>query len=91
MSEWRSIESAPKDGTDVLVFAPEVGVAVLARFAAPCDFMTEHEGRRYDISDEDWDAPDWFAADFIQGCRLTNDGKPTHWMPLPEPPSPSQE
>lgn len=83
--DWQPIETAPKDGTEILVYAPEIGVPLLARFAAPCDFMTEQEGRRYDILDEDWDEADWFAADFIQGCRLTG-GAPTHWMPLPDPP-----
>jgi hypothetical protein len=38
MSEWKPIESAPKDGTDLLLFSEEVG------FAAGCFFTREEAG-----------------------------------------------
>ena len=82
MSDWQLIETAPKDGTEILVCS-DYGAVILARWVAPCDFLyaSEHEGMA------DFDEPDWFYADFIEGGRLSNEGQPTHWMPLPAPPS----
>lgn len=62
-SWWRPIESAPRDGTTVLLFAPG------------------------------WDTPKtgWtYADDPWQDCPFSSnrdDYVPTHWMPLPAPPS----
>lgn len=63
MGGWQPIESAPKDGTEILLYCPtsEVFVGIYCagwgRGWAP---------RFYD------DTPDFI---------------PTHWMPLPDPPS----
>lgn len=86
MSEWQPIETAPKDGTEVLVYRADTGV-MLARWIAPCDFMTEAEMDHVLDATDDGGDPDWFAADFIGGGRISNDGLPTHWMPLPAPPN----
>lgn len=75
------IESAPKDGTEILVYREDAGW-ILARWIAPCDFLNERELEK--IKDEE--EQDWFYADFIAGGRL-NDGAPTHWMPLPDSPA----
>jgi hypothetical protein len=79
---WQSIDLAPLDGTEVLVYRQDCGI-LLARFIAPCDFLTERE---LEALGDDLDEPDWFCADFVQGCRLDADLKPTHFMLLPEPP-----
>jgi hypothetical protein len=66
MSAWQSIETAPKDGTRVLLHHPHAeDETVVAGFwgewggAGPC-WITDH-------------AEGWL--------------NPTHWMPLPAPPS----
>lgn len=78
----RSIESAPKDGTEILLWRKDAGW-FLARWIAPCDFLHEMELERMGLKDTE--EPDWFYADFVSGGRV-DDGAPTHWMPLPSPP-----
>jgi len=66
---WRPIESAPRDGTCVLVcHAGSVGEA------------------RY-IEDEGW----WWAGAYPTDACGPDSIRPTHWMPLPEPPQPEQK
>jgi hypothetical protein len=70
VTEWRPLETAPKDGTPVLVFREDAGVFT-AHYAAAVDF----------VKDGDCE-PQWWTID---GQDLMAD-LPTHWMPLPEPP-----
>jgi hypothetical protein len=63
--EWQPIETAPKDGTAVLLW--------LSGDAAFFDWMVVGS---YDGDDAGWN-------DGITMFRL----EPTHWMPLPRPPS----
>jgi uncharacterized protein DUF551 len=58
--EWQPIETAPKDGRDLLL--ANIGIVRLA-------FWDEARGGQWSI----WPGRDQFF-------------KPTHWMPLPEPP-----
>jgi hypothetical protein len=93
MSEWQPIETAPK-GKKVIVFGEVPGMShpqtVVARY------WTRHtlpvaEG----FEDEDWvdlsgdgDAympEDWYEETMGEDVAAVN-LKPTHWMPLPEPP-----
>jgi hypothetical protein len=71
MSAWQPMESAPKDGTPVLVFDPphkdcrECGYQVLA----------------YSPRDDEW-----FLCDNDDRAEWqVRDG--AHWQPLPEPPT----
>lgn len=89
-SGWRDIASAPRDGTEILLFAPEVGVPILARWISLRDFLTETEidqmiSETGPMTEDDLDRPDWHYADFVHGGLLT-DGEPTHWQPLPPTP-----
>lgn len=73
MSEWQPIETAPKDGTRVLVFSPDarepqIFVAWLGSFILPGTKGEEDEG---------W--IDAWSDDLV-------DAWPTHWQPLPAPP-----
>lgn len=94
-AQWQPIESAPKDGTEIIGFSPEVGKPLLIRWIAPQDFMTTDECERYMDGVEEADAddaeawlenPDWACADFRSGDFLADDCQPTHWQPLPAPP-----
>lgn len=84
MADWRPIEEAPKDGTEILGWRDDCGV-LLVRWTSLAEFLTDAEREQYDEETEHQE--DWFIADFVQGSRLENDCVPTHWMPLPEPPS----
>ncbi len=73
--EWQPIETAPKDGTCVLV--SNGGGVWAAKFK--------------DVYQSGWKPPcPWFSLmlnkDHIPS-RLQK-GRPTHWMPLPEPSNP---
>jgi hypothetical protein len=71
MSEWQAIETAPKDGTWVLVVIAGYVPSVAHWDADHADWLT---GLPEDVSDEMW-------QEFIEP-----EYKPTHWMPLPEAP-----
>lgn len=79
-SEWQPIETAPKDGTWVLVFSVSFGVL-------PC-------AARWEQSIEGWvnveDEIRLRDADSLEEDDKTADRcrewPLTHWMPLPEPP-----
>ena len=80
---WEPIESAPRDGTEVLGWREDCGV-LLVRFCCCADFLTSDEQEKY-TEDALW-SMDWFCADFREGSRLEGDEAPTHWTPLPEEP-----
>lgn len=69
--DWQPIETAPKDGTPILIFYEEL-----------------YGMRRYSI--RCWDRGDWATAQegWVDEWRqIRPNEKPTHWMPLPEPPN----
>lgn len=70
--EWRPIESAPKDGSDVLV-VNDRGIFV----------AQWNEDGPDNCLDEFWHVRDGKYWHDLRGM------KPTHWMPLPDPPSPA--
>ena len=77
MGEWQPIETAPKDGTPILVFdvsehygdAPRGQTVMVVRYRA-------YSPNDYRAPGGTWEAP-------YGPCSADN---PTHWMPLPEPP-----
>lgn len=75
MSEWQPIETAPKDGTVVLLFVPE---------------STDTDGVRVGFFSY-WAAyGDWYGDESASHSLSNLYGKPTHWMPLPAPPTSQQ-
>lgn len=80
-SPWRDMESAPKDGTRILadcgaVYRKPYAVRVLLWYDA-----LQWEGEYGPDSGWILDLPDeTIDAEFVER-------DPTHWMPLPEPPS----
>ena len=76
MSEWQPIETAPKDGSYILI-AGEGRVTI--------GFYHEDKGKTL-IADA---KPYWQDYDRSYWDRFETDDSwfaPTHWMPLPEPP-----
>ena len=69
--KWEPIDTAPKDGTVILVYREDAGIFT-AHHVSPASIVG---GCDYSES--------WFTTD---GEDLTDD-MPTHWMPLPEPPT----
>lgn len=85
MSDWQPIETAPKDGTEILGYRADCGV-LLIRWTCPFEFCTDEELEK--MGEDSAGQDDWFYADFLTGGRLEGSETPTHWMPLPpHPPS----
>ena len=82
---WQPIETAPKDGTEILAWREGAGV-LLVRWCSCCDFMSDRELEESGLDDETLSAQDWFFADFVEGGRLEGEETPTHWMPIPNGP-----
>jgi hypothetical protein len=76
MSEWQPIETAPKDGTRVIV-AFRNNCVTIARWSDACAFESNDEGPHW---------VEWECDDHFYSSHLTGPNEPTHWMPLPEPP-----
>ncbi len=72
---WQKIETAPRDETLVLLYFPEAPWSIEGNIG-----IGFYSTNADDVPEEDR----WF--------RLESDGnpfdeRPTHWMPLPEPPT----
>lgn len=70
---WQDISTAPKDSTFVLVYEPVLHGIALAAW----------QGRHANAQ--------WYGVDSL-GLRFESaatETRPTHWMPLPEPPHPT--
>jgi len=75
--EWRSIETAPKDGTNVLICCtkPHIGTRMVVAHYMPGGHCIED----HPPIDEGWY--------YNRGSMFDLFVYPTHWMPLPEPPA----
>ena len=76
MSEWQPIETAPKDGSTILVCGPRL------LHAHGFGMATVH----WQMDHEDG-IPWWKIEDGKFGPYDLRGPSPTHWMPLPDPPS----
>jgi hypothetical protein len=72
MSEWRDIETAPKDGSRILVWGEGEMLAVIWSYYWPS--MTAKRGT---------EEPGWVTFTGDIGPLIIA----SHWMPLPTPPS----
>lgn len=78
--EWQPIETAPRDGTTVLVYVPgESLFPTAARYDTPERFEADYGDRDY--MEEGWRWSLGYPCDFHEEVL-----QPTHWMPLPPPP-----
>lgn len=87
---WRPIETAPLDGTPVLLFCP--GMNNWNRLYGLPDIVVG-------IWADDWPGQGWLSdvGDIEGGYESTGDYfvharlAPTHWQPLPPPPTPKEK
>lgn len=82
MSDWKLIESAPKDGTPILLYHKNIGVV--------CGWWTENKSYPWAFVDgteryEPEECGDGIP-DLISYNAFHIQFGPTHWMPLPQPP-----
>jgi len=72
--EWRPIETAPKDGTDVVIYAPNCGV--LVAYWSDSIWASVNNPVRGQ------------GGGWVQEVHRSDTCvfSPTHWMPLPSPP-----
>lgn len=88
MTEWRPIETAPKDGTKIVIWNK--------RYAF-CPIAAWHNSESDDEADgwsfDDWNSPCGSVADGFVGYNEDIEAglMPTHWMPLPEPPRQNED
>lgn len=83
-SGWRDIESAPKDGTPILAFRNVVRWQPKApTFMAVIAWMANKMHPQ-----GSWSIADWNHGGYDYGPSWTFHD-PTHWMPLPDAPTPS--
>ena len=77
--EWQPIETAPRDGTKVLVWAVKwAGEIHGPTDSAVCDIASFSNGH------SDYPGTDWW--DCAGGDAYATWCIPSHWMPLPAPP-----
>lgn len=83
---WQSIETAPKY-TELLVYRKDAGV-MLGIYTSPDQFTPEsHWDETAEALGDAFEAEDWFLFCWDGAERADGDLAPTHWMPLPMPPS----
>jgi hypothetical protein len=71
--QWLPIETAPKDGSAILVF-PGVWSGIPCGIAGWDEDQYAKKPRPY-----------WRRIDVLGRTSLSRDNPPTHWMPLPDP------
>ena len=76
--EWQPIETAPKDGTWIMLFSP------CEEF--PTSDVT-HWIAKYGYFDNSFE-PGWIDQ---EDALVMKEHEPTHWMPLPPPPADMKE
>lgn len=73
---WQRIETAPKDNPEILLgFAP----------VAASDLGSTHVGHWHDGSANHWEHEGWYFLD--DDILTSHPCHPTHWQPLPDPPT----
>ena len=88
MIKWQPIETAPKDGNYVLVYANVASVAIV--HLAWYRNKEEYKIGQYfsDWTLEEWEGWWTYPENAITQVRLEGYKQPTHWMPMPKEPEP---
>jgi hypothetical protein len=78
---WQPIETAPKDGTEVLLYAP--GRLTYGAWAKPSQTPRIKYAPGF-APEPEWEEFEPYWASWDGG--FTDEAPPTHWQPLPPPP-----
>jgi hypothetical protein len=83
VSEWKTIESAPKNQKVLVAYRNELNNwrIVTACYHTQLDWSDEYDDIEQEYAPEDWYEENE-TVEVIYPCA----GAPTHWQPLPEPP-----
>ena len=84
--EWQPIETAPKNGDELIGYRPDQGVFVF-RWALMEEIVAK-DMHGDPIEDYDEDQADWWHD---RWGWMEDDLVPTHWMPLPPAPKTGRE
>jgi hypothetical protein len=88
MSEWQPIETAPKDGSYILLTGGEPDYLWDGERPEPpvlvCVWQEPRPTKANILPDAEWRIACAWEGGFYNGYL-----NPTHWMPLPTPPKPS--
>lgn len=80
MSDWQPIETAPKDGRNIIV-----GVDIASVWIVRAAFWTDDDTRG---DDEGPPEPGWWSyRNSVSQELLDGLYAPTHWIPMPYPPN----
>lgn len=77
MNTWQHIGTAPKDGTKVMLYNPMGYERTRITIGWFYEDKYAKRPRPYWTND----------SERLHGIRYTRENQPTHWMPLPTPPS----
>lgn len=84
MTNWQPIETAPKDGTNILLYFPKgtprtkLGYWFEHKQFVNGKLVRESASWCYDFPN--------YSLSFCNEVHWLSEPKPTHWMPLPAPP-----
>lgn len=82
-SRWRSIDSAPKDGSSVIL------CKAIDSDGQPIDWRDDLSTAQVFIQ-----VAAWWGDDWVVYCSMPTEPRihfePTHWMPIPDPPAAQQ-
>lgn len=83
MSKWHQIETAPRDGTNILVYYEFAGVPIAHIAWWRSDKHDQWSEQGFKSKDE---AVGWwsYVENSVSQHKLEGPHFPTHWMPLPE-------